>query len=155
MNQASEAHLDNPAAYNNVNMLARHLTSQKNDHHRSTRAWTPFQKTWRSILRNTLGYTSARNLNGPKASVFVKVGTMDSALADFESLKPTNVAQLACGKISGRVGNRDVTLRKSFDRVILGLGDNTKTRLRVIYFEKSADANAFVDRMANYKFRNC
>ena len=120
---------------------------------RSIRAWSPLQRALRSLLRNTLGYKSTWNL-GLKSRTFVKVGTMDTALADIKSLQPEDLVQTNSDFVKGRIGNQDITIRRSFDRVILDIGDNPKTNLRLIYFEKRAAANAFIDGLANFKFRN-
>ena len=79
---------------------------------------------------------------------------METASSDIKSLQPEDLDQFKSGLVKGRLGNQDITIRKHLDRVILDIGNNPKTHLRMIYFEKRTTPKTFIDGQVKFKFRN-
>ena len=122
-----------------------HDDSNLNNDRRQKRAFPPFFQAWKALLKTTFGFRLIGKDGLLRAKVFVKVGTKDTAIADFHSLVPKGVSKLSDGSLTGfnRKHANMIMLHPSPDDLQLIVWDlnNPKFGLKVIdYVDSQAEA---------------
>ena len=103
-----------------------------------------FQQAWKSIIKTTFSFKPVR-LGNEEFKFYAKVGTPDTALADFKSLGPKRVKKIE-GGLEGRAGNQDIMLENYAGYSIMWLSNKAKSTTElhkiIVYAENRAKATA-------------
>ena len=113
---------------------------------REKRAWSPFQRAWRSISKSSIFASKTRETDFGRFKTYLKVGTYKDAFADFKSLV-TEIRPHADEGYYGRAGNdiyvslynpsiRGDLFSGSNARLVLREGSERKIEITVDYIEK-------------------
>ena len=129
------------------NVKDRYLTFDKSmlkDDSRQKRVFPPFFQAWKALIKTTFGFRTVGVAGPLKAKVYVKVGTMDTAVTDFHSLAPTTVFRTPDGSMTGFGSDKHViVLHNSPNGLVMMVADadNPKLGTRMIhYYDNLADA---------------
>ena len=92
-------------------------------------------RAWGQLVKRTQGFRWIKLSDGFKSKTFIKIGSVEDALADFYSLKPTGVKKWGT-ELTGMAGNQGVKLRTPSPKYpILRLYFGNKSVRTITYVE--------------------
>ena len=74
------------------------------NHYRNKRAFSPFMNAWKALIKTTFAFQKTFHDNIP-TKTFLKIGSIDDAIADFYSLGPTRIRKAPGLGMAGRVND--------------------------------------------------
>ena len=102
------------------------------DKQRQRRGTSPALTAWAKLVKTTLSFRWLHYSDGSKFKTFIKIGSVDDAIADFNSLGPTRIQHVG-DAIIGKAGNQAVILllrSSGIPRATLQFGNKSPRTIR-------------------------